>query len=126
MNPCFKKLFFFIYALLFCITATAQVRIEHAEQTKGTLQKDQQALKFIRSFKVLPVAKATSLANTTNKIIDVICRTSQLNPPIGFDAKVNVAASDLGLKETEPHFKVYCYLRYLIKSDNGQVKKSMD
>lgn len=126
MSPCFKKLFFFIYALLVCITTTAQVRIEHAEQTKGTLQKDQQALKFIRSFKVLPDAKATSLANTVNKMMDIICRATQLNPPMGFDAKVSVATSDLGLKETEPRLKVFCYLRYLIKGDNGRVKKSMD
>lgn len=112
---------------MFGLVATAQVITEHAEHTPGTLQKEQQALKFIRSFKVLSDVKATSLAYTANKIVDVICRSSQLNPPIGFDAKVNVAASDLELKEIEPHFKVYCYLRYLRKApDNGQVKKSMD
>lgn len=127
MNICFKKLFVLIYTLLFCIITTGQVSIEHAENTQGTLQKDGQVLKFIRSFKVLPDAKATTLANTVNQMMDIICRSSQLNPPVGFDAKVDVAASDLGLKETKPYLKVYCFLRYLIRDlHTTQVKKSMD
>lgn len=116
---------FFLFTF-YCSVLWPQVKIEHAEHTQGTLQKDQEALKFIHSFKVLPDAKATSLGNTANKMMDIICRSSQLNPPIGFDAKVNVAASDLRLKETEPRLNVFCYLRYLIKDDDGQVKKSMD
>jgi hypothetical protein len=105
----------------------AQLKIEHAEHMKGTLKREEQTLKFIRSFKVLPDAKATSLANTTGKIMDAICRLPQLNPPTGFDAKVNVAGSDLGLKEHEPRFEVFCYLRYLVKdSHTGAVKQSLD
>jgi len=104
----------------------AQVRIEHAEHTQGTLKKDQQALKFIRTFKYLSDAKAASLANTVNKIMDFVCQSSQLNPPVGFDAEVNVAASNLEFKTATPQLEVFCYLRYLIKGNDGRVKKSMD
>jgi hypothetical protein len=71
-------------------------------------------------------AKATSMANTVNKIMDIVCQSSQLNPPVGFDAEVDVAASDLEFKTAKPQLYVYCYLRYLMKDKNGQVKKSMD
>jgi hypothetical protein len=126
MKLYFKEVFFLIYTLLLGIVATAQPGTEHAEHTQGTLQRNQQVLKFIRSFKYLPDAKATSLANTTNKIMDVVCESSQLNPPVGFDAEVNMAASDLEFKATKPQLKVFCYLRYLMKDNSGQVKKSMD
>lgn len=121
-----KKLFFSAYLFLWSMVATAQPGTEHAEHTQGTLQKYQQSLKFIRSFKYLPDAKAISLANTVDKIIDIVCQSSQLNPPVGFDAEVDVAASDLEFKKKRPQLYVYCYLRYLIKDNNGQVKKSMD
>jgi hypothetical protein len=122
-----KKVFFLPFMLLPCIMCTSQVRIEHAEHMKGTLKREEQTLKFIRSFKVLPDAKASSLAMTTDKIMDAICRLPQLNAPTGFDAKVNVAGTTLGLKERKPHFMVYCYLRYLVKdSHTGIVKQSMD
>lgn len=127
MKAYFKILFFLPFMILPCIVCIAQVRIEHAEHMQGTLKREQQTLKFIRSFKVMPDAKASSLAITTGKIMDVICRLPQLNPPTGFDAKVNVAGSDLGLKEPEPRFQVYCYLRYLVKDPHtGTVKQSMD
>ena len=127
MNVCFKKMSLVICVFFCSFIATAQVRIEHAEHMQGTLQKGHPALKFIRSFKVLPETKATSLANTANKIMDLVCQTPQLNPPIGFDADMNVSASDLGLKEKEPHLNVLCYLRYLTKDPHtGQIKKSMD
>ena len=126
MNFYCKRLPFFAYMLLLSIAATAQPRIEHAEHTQGILQRHQQSLKFIRSFKYLPDAKAMSLANTVNKIMDIVCQSSQLNPPVGFDAEVDVAASDLEFKTTRPKLYVYCYLRYLMKDKNGQVKKSMD
>ena len=127
MNVCFKKMCLVICVVFCSFIGTGQVIIEHAEHMQGTLRKDQQALKFIHSFRVLPETKAASLANTANKIMEVVCQTSQLNPPIGFDAEVNVAASDLGLKQKEPHLNVLCYLRYLIKDPHtGQIKKSMD
>ena len=127
MKAYYKKLFCLSFMLLPCIMCIAQLKIEHAEHMKGTLKREEQTLKFIRSFKVLPDAKATSLANTTGKIMDAICRMPQLNPPTGFDAKVNVAGSDLGLKEHEPRFEVFCYLRYLVKdSHTGAVKQSLD
>jgi hypothetical protein len=108
------------------MVAAAQVRTQHAKHTQGTLQKYQQALKFIHSYKYLSDAKATSLANTVNKIMDIVCQSSQLNPPVGFDAEVDVAASDLEFKTAKPELYVYCYLRYLMKDNNGQTKKSMD
>jgi hypothetical protein len=125
MNVYFKKLVFLIYILLCCIAAPAQVKTQFAERTQGTLQKYQQALKYIRNFKYLSDAKATSLANTINKIMDIVCQSSQLNPPVGFDAEVNVTASDLEFKTASPKLEVFCYLRYLTEKD-GQVKKSMD
>ncbi|HEV2831781.1 MAG TPA: hypothetical protein VGW31_07355, partial [Hanamia sp.] len=126
MNLYFRKLFFLIYILFSCMIATAQVRTAHAEHTQGTLKKFQQSLKFIRSYKYLSDAKSTSLANTVNKIMDIVCQSSQLNPPVGFDAEVDVAASDLEFKTAKPQLKVFCYLRYLMKDNTGQVKKSMD
>jgi hypothetical protein len=127
MSSCFKKLFFLSSMLFSCSVTIAQLRIEHASHTQGTLQKEQQTLKFIDSFKVLPETKAVSLANAANKIIEIVCQTSQLNPPVGFDARVNASASDLGLKETEPRLNVLCYLRYLIKNaQTTEIKKSMD
>ena len=126
MNLYFNKLLFLIYILFSCMIGTAQVRTARAEHAQGTLQKYQQSLKFIRSYKYLSDAKATSLANTVNKMMDLVSLSSQLNPPVGFDAEVNVTASNLEFKTARPQLEVYCYLRYLMKDNNGQVKKSMD
>lgn len=127
MKTYFRQLHLLAFTLLPCIMTIAQVRIEHAEHVQGTLKRDGQVLKFIRSFKVLPEAKAASLAKAADNILDVLCRVSQLNPPMGFDASAGVATYDLELKEKEPRLKEFCYLRYLIKdSHTGAVKESMD
>jgi hypothetical protein len=127
MRVYYKKLFFLSFMLLPYIMCRAQVRIDHAVHMQGTLKREKQTLKFIRSFKAMPDSKASSLAITAGKMMDVICRLPQLNPPTGFDAEVNAAGSNLELREPEPHLEVYCYLRYLVKdSHTGIVKQSMD
>lgn len=127
MKGCFRKSVFLCFTLLSCILAAAQIKIEHAEQVKGTVKKELQTLKFIHSFKALAEAKASSLANSANKIMDAICRLPQVNTPTGYNAKVNVAASDLTIKDKEPKLTVYCYLRYLIKDSRyAGIKESMD
>jgi hypothetical protein len=45
----------------------------------------------------------------------------------GYNAKVNVATSDLNLKSKEPQLEVYCYLRYLINDSRyAGIKESLD
>ncbi|HWB93717.1 MAG TPA: hypothetical protein VG605_17780 [Puia sp.] len=113
--------------LLSCLLTAAQIKIEHADQDKGTLKRESHTLKFIRGFKALPEAKASSLANTADKIMDEICRFPQVNTPTGYNAKVNVAGSDLAMKDKEPKFTVYCYFRYLTRDSRYQgIRESMD
>jgi hypothetical protein len=122
-----KKLFFLIVMLLPFILLSAQVKIENVPDAPGKLIRGHNTLHFINSFKVLPTVKAASLANVADKVMDVICRLPQVSSPVGFNAKVDVAASDLGLKEKEPHLEIFCYLRYLVKDSRYTgIKESLD
>lgn len=127
MRICLKQIF-----LLWCMSwtvsiAMAQVKTVHAKTAKGKLTRSEHALNFIRSFKALPDAKASSLAKTANEMLDEICRMPQLSRPVGFNANADVATYDLHLKEKEPVLKVVCFLRYLVKDDRtGEIKQSLD
>ncbi|MEO8822423.1 MAG: hypothetical protein ABI366_02535, partial [Ginsengibacter sp.] len=67
------------------------------------------------------------MATTTEKIKDLIGACRVLNPPIGFDAKVDLSTSALSLKEKEPEGEILCYLRTLLRDKKtGAIKKSMD
>lgn len=122
-----KKIFFLSVVLLSCTLLTAQVKIEHVPHAQGKLTRMNNTLQFINSFKILSAAKAASLAHTSDKIMDIICKSSHLNYPIGYNSKVNIAASDLGLKDKEPQLEIFCYLRYLEKDSRyTKIKESMD
>ena len=127
MKSFIKKLFFLIVMLLPCMLLTAQVKIENVPDALGKLVRKHNTLQFINSFKILPAVKAASLASIADKMMDIICRSPHLNSPVGYNAKVNIAASDLGLKEKEPCLEIFCYLRYLVKDSRYTgIKESMD
>jgi hypothetical protein len=113
--------------LLPCILLTAQIKIEHVQDAPGKLIRKHNTVTFLSSFKILPAAKVSSLANAADKIMDIICQSPHLKSPVGYNAKVNITASDAGLKEKEPRLKIFCYLRYLIKDSRYTgIKESMD
>lgn len=122
-----KKIFFFI-VLLFPVTGViAQIKIDHVPDAQGKLIRYNNTSHFLNSFKVLPAAKASALGNWANKAMDIICQSSRLNSPVGYNAKVAVYASDLELKEKEPNLKILCALRYLVKDSRYTgIKESMD
>ena len=127
MKTFFKKIFFLTVMLLHCIVLRAQVKIENLPDAPGKLIRKNNALQLINGFKILSAAKTTSLANTSGKIMDIICQSPHVNHPVGYNAKVFVAASDLDLKEREPALEVICYLRYLTKDSRyTEIKESMD
>jgi hypothetical protein len=60
-------------------------------------------------------------------MMDAICVLPQVKGPTGYNAKVNVAAAALEIKDKEPKFTVYCYLRYLVRDSRYTgIKESMD
>lgn len=127
MNRSIKKILsagfvFFMYA-----SVCAQVKIVNVPDASGKLIRKHTTLQFINSFKILPAAKSASLANIADKMMDIICRLPQLSSPMGYNAKVNVAASDLKLKSKEPQLEIYCYLRYLVHDSRYTgIKESLD
>ena len=127
MKTFFKKIFFLTFMLLPCILLTAQVKIDIIPDAPGKLIRKNNTLQFINSFKVLSTTKATSLANTANKIMDIICRSPHLNPLVGYNAKVHISTSSSDLKEKEPAAEVVFYLRYLVKDSRYTgIRESMD
>jgi hypothetical protein len=127
MNIYLKKILLLLNILLSGITVMAQVEIVHAENAPGKLTKSGNTLTFIRSFKALPEAKASSLAKTADKLINEVCSMPQLKSPVGFNVNVFTATGGSNLKQKEPVLKVSCFLRYLLKdSRTGEIKKSMD
>ena len=110
-----------------CLPLSAQIRYESAKEVKGKLIAHSNTLQFLKSFKVLTPVKAASLANTADKIMAEIEKSPRVNPPIGFDAKINIAASDIGLKDKLPGMKIYCFLRNLEKNiGTGEMRTSED
>lgn len=106
---------------------SAQVKIERLPDAPGKLIRSHNSVQFLNKFKILPASKVSSLASEADKMMDLICQSPHVNPPIGFNAEVHVAASDEGLKEKEPRLEIFCYLRYLAKDSRYTgVKESMD
>ena len=127
MKALLKKVPFVVVMLLPCALLTAQVKIENLPDAPGKLMRKHNTVSFLNSLKILPVAKAFSLANTADKVMDIVCQSPHLNPPVGYNAKVFVAASHLELKEKEPALEVICYLRYLTKDSRyTEIKESLD
>ena len=127
MKSFIKKIFFLTVMLLPCILLTAQVKIVNVPDAPGKLIRKNNTLQFINSFKVLSTAKATSLANTADKIIDIICQSPHLHPLVGYNAKVHISTSGSDLKEKEPATDVVFYLRYLVKDSRYTgIRESMD
>ena len=127
MKAFLKNVLLFTAMLLPCMVLTAQVKIDNLPEAPGKVMRKHNTAAFLNSFKILPAAKVASLANAAEKMMDVICRSPHLDPPVGYNAKLNVAASDLGMKEKEPRLQVYCYLRYLTKDSRYTgVKESLD
>jgi hypothetical protein len=125
---CFKRkclpacLFLLSYGLVH-----AQIRIEHAPREQGTLKRNPKVLTFIRGFKAMPEVKASSLANTADKIMDAVCALPQVSSPTGYNAKVNVAAAALDIKDKQPMLTIYSYFRYLVRDSRYTgIKESMD
>ena len=122
-----KKIFFLTIMLLPCIMLTAQVKIDFVPDAPGKLIRKNNTLQFINSFKVLSAARASSLANTSDKIMDIICQSPHLNPPVGYNAKMHISTAGSSLKEKEPTTEVVFYLRYLVKDSRYTgIKESMD
>lgn len=127
MNQRIKKLFLTGIVFIIYISVNAQVKIVNTPDAPGKLIRKNNTLQFINSFKVLSIARAASLAKTADKMMDIICRLPQLNLPMGYNAKVNVAASDLKLKSNESQLEIYCYLRYLVNDSRYiGIKESLD
>jgi hypothetical protein len=127
MKYLIKKLFFLAVMVMPFILLSAQVRIENVPDAPGKLIRKNNTLQFINSFKVLSTTKATSLANTSDKIMDIICQSPHLNPLVGYNAKVHISASGSDLKEKEPAAEVVFYLRYLVKDSRYTgIRESMD
>jgi hypothetical protein len=127
MNHSIKKFLLTAFVFVIYISGSAQVKIVNVPDAPGKLIREHTTLRFINSFKILPAAKAASLASIADKMMDVICRLPQLNSVQGYNAKVNVATSDLKLKSKEPQLEVYCYLRYLINDSRyAGIKESLD
>ena len=106
---------------------TAQVKIDFVPDAPGKLIRKNNTLQFINSFKVLSAARASSLANTSDKIMDIICQSPHLNPPVGYNAKMHISTAGSSLKEKEPTTEVVFYLRYLVKDSRYTgIKESMD
>ncbi|HEY4207154.1 MAG TPA: hypothetical protein VGM31_10085, partial [Puia sp.] len=126
-TPHCKKIFLLSCTLFSFVLVIGQVRIGHEEHAPGTLKRESQPLKFIRSFKALSDAKASSLANTTDEIMDALCELPQVKAPTGYNAKVNVSAAALDIKDDEPKFTIYCYFRYLVRDSRYTgIRESMD
>lgn len=105
----------------------AQVKIDHLPHAPGSLIRNHNTVQFLNRFKILPASKVTSLAREAGKMMDIICQSPHLNPPVGYNAEVHVAAEDEGLKEKEPRLEVFCYLRYLTKDSRYTgIRESMD
>ncbi len=127
MNQSIKKFLLTGFAFVIYISISAQVKIENVPDAPGKLIRKHTTLQFINSFKILPAAKAASLANIADKMMDVICSLPQFNSLHGYNAKVGIAVSDLGLKSKEPQSEIYCYLRYLVHDSRYTgIKESMD
>jgi len=127
MKAFLKKGFFLTVLLVPFMALNAQVKIENLPDAPGKVIRRHTTVAFLNSFKVLPAAKVSSLAKAVDKMMDIICQSPHLNPPVGYNAKVNVAASGLGLKEKEPYVTVNCYLRYLTKDSRYPgIKESLD
>lgn len=127
MKSLIKKLFFLTVMVMPFILLSAQVKIENVPDAPGKLIRNNNTLQFINSFKVLSTTKATSLANTANKIMDIICRSPHLNSLVGYNAKVHMSTSGSDLKEKEPAAEVVFYLRYLVKDSRYTgIRESMD
>ena len=127
MKALFKKLFFVNVVLLSCNLLMAQVKIDNVPDAPGKLIRKNNTLQFINSFKVLSTAKATSLAKTSDKIMDIICQSPHLNPPVGYNAKVHISTSGSDLKDKMPTAEVVFYLRYLVKDSRYTgIRESMD
>lgn len=123
----FTCIYRLVFLILICGTLRAQVKIEIVPDAPGKLITHPNTFKFLQSFKVLSNTKASSLANSSDKIMEAVRLLPQIHSPIGYDADVNVAAVDFTLKEKEPRLKIYCQLRYLIKDSRYTgIKKSLD
>lgn len=127
MKTFLKKIFSLTVMLLPCILLTAQVKIDFVPDAPGKLIRKNNTLQFINSFKVLSAARASSLANTSDKIMDIICQSPHLNPPVGYNAKMHISTAGSILKEKEPTAEVVFYLRYLVKDSRYTgIRESMD
>jgi hypothetical protein len=127
MNMYYRKVLFLICLISAEFISMAQLKNEHAENVPGKLFRDNKVSSFINGAKAMPGAKAASLVKTINKILAELYRSPQLNPPTGFNAHTGVSANQTDLSDAAPMAKVFCFLRYLIKSTNaGSVKQSED
>jgi len=121
------KSFIFCVTVLCGITAIGQSKFEQAPDEHGKLTIDKNAGQFIKSFKVLTNAKASSLENTVNTIRDAIAKLPKANAPIGYDARIFFSTSAFSLKGDRPTIDVICYLRTLRKDmKTGVISASMD